>query len=117
MMEVEGEGNLLCPPLPPCGRERKRWGYPLLLIRKASRASTGYPLLQARQEEECLPLRPLPCRLPRGTNTAEPRLLQGPNRAEPHLHRRPQGPNRAEPKLRCSPQGEAVRGHLRPQPV
>ena len=93
-----GEGNLLCPPLPLCGRERKRWDYPLLLIRKASLASTGYPPLWARQEEECLPLRLLPRRLLWGTNTAEPCLLRGPNKTEPHLRRRPQGPNRAEPK-------------------
>ncbi len=47
MTEVEGEGNLLCPPLPLCGRERKQWDYPLLLIRKASLANMGYPLLRA----------------------------------------------------------------------
>ena len=109
-MEVEGEGYLLFPLLPPCGRERKRVGYRLLLICKASRASTGYLPLRAQQEEERSSLWPLPHRLPRGTN-------RGPNRAEPHSRRRPQGHNRAEPKLRCSPQGEAVRGHLRPHPA
>ena len=47
-MEVGGEGNLLFPPLPPCGRACKRVGYRLRPIRKASRASMGYPPLRAR---------------------------------------------------------------------
>jgi hypothetical protein len=43
-----GEGNLLFPPLPPCGKGCKRVGYRLRPIRKASRASMGYPPLRAR---------------------------------------------------------------------
>jgi hypothetical protein len=45
----------------------------------------------------------------------EPRLLRGPNRAEPHSRRRPQGPNRAESKSRCSPPGPGGGGAGPPQ--
>ena len=47
-MAVGGEGNLLFPPLPPCGKGCKRVGYRLQPIRKASRVSMGYPPLRDR---------------------------------------------------------------------